>query len=848
MDGAFSAMGVIAQTHHTTAAMRQLMSRVRDLVAGRGAHPARTVVLMPYIHLLAEAREAWTAEAGNGFAPRFETTRTWSGWQAFEPDADGIAGDMGRNLLTAREWIERAGLRAHADLLATRLVEAALQLAPAAAAVAPSNRISWAVQARAAVASGLDAPQLMLEAAVARIAVEWAAASSYPADALLEGGATADVDLLVVLRGLQHDPLADALAALDPTRSVTLQLAVDAPAGEVRLHEASDPSDEAERAAACVIAHLNAGRAPVALAAVDRVLTRRIHALLSSRGVALRDETGWKLSTTRRAADVMLALKSCAWNAGTDAVIDLLKNSPGVRQFDVLALERRIRRAEFVREWRSLRSLDLGEGGLPALVDRVDQWREAMQAQRTVPQWCGALRDLLENTGQWDVLVRDAAGGGIVAALRLGREEQEALQSLPQSQRRWSLADFTSWVNETLESESFKPEPVAREQVVILPASQLLGRAFPALVIPGCDEVRLNPSPEPVGLWTPAQRVQLGLPTREAMEAETRASWRHAMQAPVCDVLWRRTDESGEPLLPSVLVQAVQLERKLAIAADPREAVQVPAQPSHRPMPSGARLPITQLSASAYGDLRSCPYKFFAMRQLGLQEADEIDADVGKRDFGNWLHRVLGLFHEALQASPEPAGPGRRQLLDETAQEVTRSMRFEESEFLPFAAAWPKVREGYLEWLARHEAKEGAVFDLAESSHELPLGPVKLVGRIDRIDRLPDGTAFVMDYKTEAAKTSGDRVKDAGEDTQLAFYAALLSDDTLRAGYVNVGERGETRMAEQGAVVEARDLLVQGILHDVARIAAGDALPAHGEGKVCEFCGARGLCRKDSWS
>ena len=33
-----------------------------------------------------------------------------------------------------------------------------------------------------------------------------------------------------------------------------------------------------------------------------------------------------------------------------------------------------------------------------------------------------------------------------------------------------------------------------------------------------------------------------------------------------------------------------------------------------------------------------------------------------------------------------------------------------------------------------------------------------------------------------------------------------------------------------------------------ARIARGAALPALGEGKACDYCAARGLCRKDFWS
>jgi ATP-dependent helicase/nuclease subunit B len=284
------------------------------------------------------------------------------------------------------------------------------------------------------------------------------------------------------------------------------------------------------------------------------------------------------------------------------------------------------------------------------------------------------------------------------------------------------------------------------------------------------------------------------------------------------------------------------------LADDPREAVRVAAAPTARPLPAAPALTVDKLSASASEDLRRCPYRFFALRQMGLREADEIDAELDKSDFGNWLHQVLGRFHEALAASPEPHGPARAQLLEITAQEVTRAQRFEEGEFLPFAAAWPQVRDGYLAWLAMHEAKEGGQFIEAESEHEQGLGEVKLFGRIDRIDRLRDGSRYVMDYKTEGRAASAERVRDAGEDTQLAFYAALLPDDTVRAAYINVGERGKTETIEQGEVVQARDMLVEGIVSDLGRIRGGAALPALGEGKACDFCGARGLCRKDFWS
>ncbi len=838
-------MDAIAQTHRG-GAVAGLMSRVRDAMAAQGAHAARTVVLLPYVHLLPVARDAWAAAGGDGFAPRFETTSTWARSFLFDAEADGLTFDMGRDVLAARALLAGASLQSQADLLAPRLVEAAWQLAPVAAAQAPGERASWAAQVRGSIA--FDAPALALESAVARIALEWTAASSYATDVLFARDVLEDVELLVVLEGLQHDPLARSVAAALGGRAATFALATPAPLGNVRLHEARDPSDEAERAAACAVAHVNAGRAPVALAAVDRQATRRIHAMLRTMNVAVRDETGWKLSTTRRAADVMLALQACAWDASSDSVIDWIKNCPAIPPFSSLLLERRVRRAEFVREWQAFHVPDDDGSAAARTYAQVNAWREGMQGARALGDWIASLRGLLEASGQWAVLERDPAGAVVIDALQLAPARQEEVARMPQSQRRWTLAEFTSWADDALEAATFKPEAEGEPQVVILPVSQLLARPFGALVMPGCDELRLVASPEPPGLWTPALRALLGMPSREAIEAQTRASWDQALQIAECDLLWRTTDESGEPLLAGALVQQLRLEHGLGLAPDPRERVEVAARPAARANAVGRLLPLTQLSPSGYIDLRTCPYRFFAMRLLALQEAQELDTDVEKRHFGNWLHKVLSTFHERLKAEGGSV-PGDRRvaMLENASDDVTRLMCLDEGEFLPFRSSWPKVRDAYLAWLADHEAQEGARYEESEQDHEVTIAGIRLFGRIDRIDRLPDGRRYLIDYKTEDSGKSRDRVKDFAEDTQLAFYAALLEDDTVRAAYVNVGER-ETKTVEQKAIVDGRDLLVAGLVDDVARIAAGEAMPAHGEGRVCDFCGARGICRKDSWS
>ncbi len=846
-------MEAIAKGDPSGGILDGLVQQMAGLMAQRGAHAARTLVLVPYAQLMPLARRAWARHAPDGFAPRFETTMNWAARGGFAPGPEDLSFDRGLDLLTARGWLERAGLARQAHTLAPHLVDAAWQLAAVASAVPLSDRGLWAARARAVTGLGLDDPALAVEAAVARIAVEWAAASAYASDTLLAPATLDALDLLVVVQGLQPEPLAQSLLAALGERAVCLPLEDASPPGRILLHACADPAHEAERAAACVVRHLEAGRAPVALAAVDRVLTRRIRAMLAARGVPLADETGWKLSTTRAAAQVMGLLKACAWDAASDEVLDWLKNTPAVPERVVLSLEQRIRSAG-LRTWASvqperlLRRDEGPAGPWAGWIERANGWRERLRPPRTLTQWQETLRELLQASGHWEPLQADAAGTQLVAALGLDAAGQALWSQLPQSARRLSLADFTAWAHESLESESFVPDAHGTAQVVILPFNQLLGRCFAALVVPGCDEVRLAPSPEPPGPWTVAQREVLGLPAREALEQVLRAGWRQALQVPQVDVLWRTSDEAGEPVLASPLVQQLAFDGSARSGQDTREPCELVAQPVLRPGPQAASLAVDKLSASAYEDLRTCPYRFFALRQLGLKEASEIEQDLDKRDFGNWVHEVLRRFHETLRDDPPDPALDRVALMDRAAQQVTRDLGLPAGEFLPFEAAWPQVRDGYLEQLAKFEASHQATFQSAETDHEVALGTVRIFGRIDRIDRLPDGQRMVMDYKTEGLRGTQLRVKLPLEDTQLAFYAALLEDDSLRAAYVNVGERGETRFIEQPEVLVARDALVQGVMDDLRRIGEGARMQALGEGQACEYCAARGLCRKDFWA
>ena len=832
-DGANTTSGVLN-------AWQGLLARIDAELRQLAAHPARSVVLLPYAQLMPLAARLWAAQFPDAFAPRFETTRNWAtraGW--FTPGPHDLSFDHGRDLLTAAALLEGAGLAAQRALLAGPLVEQATQLGQIAASLPPALRPDWAEQARGALPPVGDGP-LALEAAVGRIAIAWAGGSDYATDVLFAPRVADALDALLIVPGLLPDPLTETLAEHYFEKAVLLQPESDAALGHIALHTCADAEDEAERAAACVLRQIEVGRVPVALIAGDRLLTRRINALLIERGAQLRDETGWKLSTTHAAAQLMAALHACAPRASTDEVLDWLKLAPAFDARQQRALERSLRR-DAVRGWPQAALLT----GDQPLTQHIESLRAPMIAARSLVDWLPALRTLLQGCGLWPLLAADVAGNAVIDALGLSDEALADWRDWPAAQRRMGLAEFTRWVGEALEAASFRPPHPAAAQVVVLPLTQLLGRPFAALVLPGADEQRLPAAPEPPGPWSAAQRQALHLPTREDLRDAQAAAWALALRVPQVDVLWRHTDDSGEPLLPSPLVQALQLQELAALGAEGREARFIQIRPTERPQPRGDALPTQPLSASGYEMLRACPYRFFALRQLGLAEEGELDVDIDKRDWGNWLHDTLRGFHEALRVAPDA---DRLTLIDAAAEAATEALGpgLEPGEFMPFAVAWPTLRDAYLQWLAKHEAG-GAQFKLAEESIDTQRGPLRLKGQIDRIDEVTDGATLLIDYKTEPLARTRDRIKAGNEDTQLPFYALLSGADAPRAAYLNLAEREVPSLHELPELPMLAAQLYEGMAYDLARIAAGEPLPALGEGSVCGWCDARGLCRKDFW-
>ena len=831
-------------------------AQIRTFINERQVHPSKVVVVVPFAQLIHELRAAWLAGVppdAVGFTPQFQSTMNWAqclGATVAQPE--DLQMNPGLDALNASLWVARVGLSAHAPMLVPLLLEAARSLAPVAASVDPLVRVDWS-ERLASQLFGVVAPETFaFETAVAQLALTWVGHSVFPTDILFDSAPA----LFVLIKGFQDDPLAQALAGRWADRCLQIALH-EANSGQLQiqsagiaLHASLDAQDEAERACACVLRHLTDGRQPVGLIAVDRLLTRRVHALLNSQGVVIRDETGWKLSTTRAAAAVVGLLKACAPRPGSDEVLDWLKNAPAFDGAAVQVTEAYLRR-QGIGQWPLVLAETPSVQGMPdpvfGLVQSVNSLRATLVQVQGLNAWLEGLQHALQVAGQWQVMAADEAGKAVNKVLMLD-QHLGAQRESPALAVAMRFTEFAHWVNQTLEAANFMPLHPPDAQVIILPLSQLLGRPLQAVVLAGCDEARLPVTPVATGPWTTPQRETIGLALPGDLASAQRAAWHYALETPRLDVLWRNS-EAGEPVLPNGYVQELCLHPDFlnaGFAADPRVTRLLLSTPLVRAKVQAAALPVPRLSATAYNDLRQCPYRFFALRQLGLATAEELDGGVDKRDFGNWLHRVLFHFHTAnavlASADTEPAMELWTQKMDAAAALATRESGLSEAEFLPFSASWPQVRQGYLKWLAQ---PQNWFFSEGEVWRELQLGPVKLVGKLDRVDRLPNGAMVLLDYKTEPQTTTRKRIKQGPEDTQLPFYAALFDEQAVQGAYLNVSEREGTVAFVQPELVALREQLAEGILEDMQRLADGHWLVAMGQGSACDYCAARGLCRKD---
>lgn len=619
------------------------------------------------------------------------------------------------------------------------------------------------------------------------------------------------------------------------------------------LCAASSLEEEAQRGAQTIINWLLAGKNSIAIIAQDRVVARRIRALLERAQVFVADETGWKLSTTRSAAAVAALLDVISTRAETIALLDLLK-SPFLfahlpdKAERVMTIEHALRRFNVQGGWEAAGAVLNEAPSAMQMLDQIAQQARLFAGRKTLAQWAGLTSGAMAALGMRDALQNDAAGMQVVALL------DTLIQDCSAMHQPFSLAEWRAFLSLQLESTPFVPSDFDRRVVMLqLNGAQL--RSFDAVLMVGADADHLPSQLNETLFFANAVRRELGLATREMRQRLQLRDFAELLCSSLEVVLSWQSHKNGEPNPVSAWIERLQLALERAGAAKlATHTVELTPHtlkhmPPVMPAPSAPQLLPRKLSASAYNNLVACPYQFFATRMLGLDGLGELSDMPEKRDYGDWLHEILRIYHETLRER-RVSLDDREFLLREISERIFGQALDQSAAVLGYYARWQKVIPAYLVWANERES-QGWYFVAGEQEFQKTLswpgGQITLHGCIDRIDENAAGERAVLDYKTRTVQALRDKAKE-GEDHQLAFYGLLSELPVVAAHYVALeASKDKTGDAAAPNYEEWQILLEQQIVANIRAIGQGAALPATGIERVCVFCEVRGLCRKGAW-
>jgi ATP-dependent helicase/nuclease subunit B len=189
-------------------------------------------------------------------------------------------------------------------------------------------------------------------------------------------------------------------------------------------------------------------------------------------------------------------------------------------------------------------------------------------------------------------------------------------------------------------------------------------------------------------------------------------------------------------------------------------------------MPSAEQRKV-EISATGLDRLRSDPYQFYANSILRLRRLDPLDAEPSAAWKGTAIHAVLHAWHEAGEQPGALHAIAETELDKMSAHPLMRSL-------------WRPRLIAALDWIDAEVARlrdEGRVVLKTEVDGKIDFKGVTIKARADRIDRTPDGTLAIVDYKTGMPPTN--RSVENGFALQLGLVGLIAG----RGGFPEIAGR-----------------------------------------------------------
>jgi len=540
----------------------------------------------------------------------------------------------------------------------------------------------------------------------------------------------------------------------------------------VRALELANPAAEAQAIALALRGAIETPERTAALVTPDRALARRVAAHLKRWNIEADDSAGRPLSLTPPGTLLLGIADAAAEGFAPIALLALLKH-PLIR-----AGEDRIAWLENVRALdRALRGPrpDAGLAGITRfLADSgvLEWWRQILPLLEPIETvFSGKTSDLrvfvatIREAAQ--VLAGDEAwsrpagraASDLLAALEAGAADGPAIlrsESVP------------ALLRAMLDNVAVRPPQGGHPRVFIWGLIEARLQQADLMVLGGLNEGVWPSLPQPDPWLAPAIRSALGLPGLERRIGAEAQQFASALGSPEVLMTRARRDARAPAVASRFWLRLKAMSGGIAPARPLAHWAEAPDRPdafvpAARPQPSPPvadrpkRIAVTKLDR-----LKADPFAFYADSMLRLRRWDAVDADPSPAWRGSAVHAVFEDWITLDGCDPTRLRPRAEVLLRETAAHPV------------LRALWtPRLMEA-IDWVAAEVAANiaaGRVPMVAERKGAIDAAGIRLEGTVDRVDRLPDGSLAIVDWKT--GKPPSRRAVAEGYSMQLGLLGLI---------------------------------------------------------------------------
>jgi ATP-dependent helicase/nuclease subunit B len=500
----------------------------------------------------------------------------------------------------------------------------------------------------------------------------------------------------------------------------------------------------------------------------------------------------------------------------------------------------------------------------------------AVKASRqTLIAWTGTVSDLLEAAGWPGPRPRSSAEFQVLTRFQ---QVLDACASLGFDGRRIPWSEFLAALGRALNETLFTPESTDAPIQIVGPAESA-GLTADAAWFLNASETKwpatgaANPF-LPIGVQRDA-----GMP-----HASAQADWELAgaitrrllVSAGEIHFSYPRLDGDAEAR-PSRIVTA--------LAGPPQE---LPAELKQLPLSDpvtisftdGSRIPFpahaTHGGSSLLSAQSQCPFQAFAGLRLNAKSWEPAEAGLTAAQRGNLLHAVM----HSIWGDPQHGIRSHAELLargDQLPAFVEEHVRRILPDALPEGACERMPKE-YLEleaarlirlltaWLEFEAERVPFTVEMTEAKAHPTIAGLELRLRLDRIDRLCDGTLLVVDYKTGDVDAKVWELP-RPEDVQLPLYACFGLDSAKEVGGLVFARvrTGDGKQDFAGNLKDARTTLLSNLNTNLAKkplteeqlcrwkerieqlaedfVAGRAEVDPRDYPETCKYCGLESLCR-----